>query len=59
MGRVSEHKSLDQSPLLKIVFVDHGGRLWCDLAPLLEEAFDIFVDEVGFEIDRIVHLLEA
>ena len=50
---------LDPSPLLQIVFIDDRGRLWRDLSTLQEEAFDVFPDEVGFEIGEIVHLLEA
>ena len=51
--------SLDQSPLLEIVFINDGCRIRRDLPSLLKEAFDVFADEVGFEIDGIVHLLEA
>ena len=51
-------KTSDQSPLLKIIFVDDRGGFG-QLAAFLEEPFDVFANEVGFEIDGIVDLLEA
>jgi hypothetical protein len=52
-------RTLQESPLLQIVFVYDGGGFGRKLSPFLHQAFNVFPNQVGFEIDLIADLLEA
>ncbi len=49
---------LEEAALLEKVFVNNGGRFGRKLSTFLQQSFNIFPDEIRFEIDLIADLLE-
>ncbi len=39
-------RTLQESPLMKKIFIDDGGRFGRKLSPFLQQAFDVFPDEI-------------
>ena len=50
---------LEEAVLFEIVLVNHRGRFGGKLSPLLQQSFDVFPDQIRFEIDWIADLLQA
>src|SRR6476619_3737437 len=50
---------LYQSVLLEIVFVYGWSRFGWNLSSFLQQTFDVFPDQIRFQIDRVADLLEA
>ena len=50
---------LEKAVLLEIVLVDDGRRFGGKLSPFLQQSFDVFPDQIRFEIDLVTDLLQA
>ena len=50
---------LEESAFLEKLFVNDRGRVGGKLSPFLQQTFDVFPDQVRFEVDLIADLLEA
>jgi hypothetical protein len=50
---------LEESAFLEKVFVNDRGRFGGNLSSFLQQTFDVFPDQVRFEIDLIADLLES
>src|SRR5262245_8384403 len=49
---------LNKASFLQVLFVNHGSILR-QLTPFLQQPFDVFADEIGFEVDGVIHLLKS
>ena len=49
----------NQPPFLQIILIDHRRRFGLELSTFLQESFDIFADQVRFQIHRIADLLQS
>ena len=55
----NSRRALEESAFQEVVFVDDGSCFGRKLSPFLQQSFDIFPDQVRFEVDLIADLLEA
>src|SRR5262245_32248386 len=49
---------LDKASFLQVLFVNHGSILR-QLTPFPQQPFDVFADEIGFEVDGVIHLFKS